>query len=245
MAYILDGLVIIIFLLAIWMGYRRGFFKSIVQLVGCVAAALIASGLSVPVASGLYDQFISSSIQQQIESKISKTGSESVETALDGVLEELPDSVTNVLTMFDLGTGDQLKNKIAGSLDGSIKQIAQAIEKSVIRPAAVSLLRIVIFFVLFIIFMVLVGVAASLLGNIFKLPVLRQADGLLGGILGAVRGAVLVFAIVSVVSLISSTSKTDGKITRAVVRDTVFVQSIEKVNPITDKLYSMFGAKSV
>lgn len=64
MAYILDGLVIIIFLLAIFLGYRRGFFKSIIQLVGCVAAALIASGLSLPMASGLYDQFFSDSVER-------------------------------------------------------------------------------------------------------------------------------------------------------------------------------------
>ena len=48
MAYILDGLVIIIFMLAIWMGYRRGFFKSIIQLVGCVARRADCVGAQYP-----------------------------------------------------------------------------------------------------------------------------------------------------------------------------------------------------
>ena len=35
MAYILDIAVILIFVLAIFIGYRRGFVKSIIRLVGC------------------------------------------------------------------------------------------------------------------------------------------------------------------------------------------------------------------
>ncbi|HHV51676.1 MAG TPA: CvpA family protein [Candidatus Avimonas sp.] len=245
MAYILDGLVIIIFLLAIFLGYRRGFFKSVIQVIGCIVAAVIASGLSTPIAAGLYDQIFSGSIQKQIEEKITQAGSESVEAALGGVLEDLPDSVTNVLSIFDLGTASQLKNRIQGSLSGTASQISKAIESTVIRPAAISLLRILIFFILFIVLMIVAGVVASVVGKVFKLPVLRQADGLLGAIFGAVRGVVLVFAVVTVISLIASTSKSDGKITRATVKDTVVVEAIEKINPITDKFYSMFDAKSV
>jgi uncharacterized membrane protein required for colicin V production len=245
MAYILDGLVIIIFMLAIWMGYRRGFFKSIIQLVGCVAAALIASGLSTPVASGVYDQFISKSVQNQIESRIEEASSETVETALGGVLDDLPDSVSNVLAMFDIGSGEKLKDRIQGSLDGTAAQIARAIEDKVIRPAAVSLLKIVIFFVLFIILLILVGIAASIVGKVFKLPILRQTDGLLGAVLGAAQGVVLVLAVVSVISLIASASKPDGKITRAAVNDTLIVKSVEKINPITNRFYSMFGARAL
>ena len=100
-----------------------------------------------------------------------------------------------------------------------------------IRPAAVSLLKIVIFFVLFIILLILVGIAASIVGKVFKLPILRQTDGLLGAVLGAVQGVVLVFAAVSVISLIASASKPDGKITRAVVNDTLIVKSVEKSIP--------------
>jgi uncharacterized membrane protein required for colicin V production len=245
MAYILDGLVIIIFLLAVWLGYRRGFFKSIIQLVGCIAAVMIASGLSAPLAAGIYDQFFSKSIQGQIQDQIEKAGTESVETALGGVLDELPDSVVNALSLFDLGTAEQVKDKLSDSLEGSVTQISQHVEQQVVRPAAVSLLRVLCFFILFILFTVFVGIIASAVGKLFKLPVLRQADGLLGAMLGAVQGIVLVFVAVTVMSLIASTSKSDDKLTRAVMNDTILVQSVEKVNPMTDTLDSMFGAKSV
>lgn len=245
MAYLLDGLVIIIFLLAVLLGYRRGFFKSIIQLTGCLAAILIASGLSTPLASGIYNQFISGSVQKHIQSQIEKTGKESVETALDGVLEDLPDSVVNALTMFDLGTAQQIKDKLSGSLEGDIVKISRSVEDKIVRPAAVSLLRIVCLFILFVIFMILVGIVASMVGRLFKLPVLRQADGTLGGLLGAVQGFVLVLVAVTVMGLIASTSKTDDKLTRAVINDTILVQSVEKINPMSGTLNSMFGADLV
>lgn len=245
MAYILDGAVIIIFLLAVFIGYRRGFFKSIIQLAGCIAAVLIASSLSMPLASGLYDQFFSDSVQQQISKEIEKSGVDSVETALGGVLTDLPGPVTNALTMFNLGTPAQIKDKLSGSLDGTVAQLSKEIEGKVVRPAAVSLMRILCFFILFIIFMVLVGIAASVIGRVFKLPVLRQTDGMLGALLGAVQGIVLVFVAVTVMSLIAASSKSDDKLTRAAMNDTILVHSIEKVNPMTDTLSSMFGAKSV
>lgn len=245
MAYILDGVVIIIFLLAVFLGYRRGFFKSIIQLVGCIAAALIASGLSTPLASGVYDQFISGSIEKSIEAQIKNAGAGSVDTSLDGVLDDLPDAVTNALTMFDLGTPEQIKNKLQGSLNGTVTQISTQIEQKVVRPAAVSLLRVLCFFILFIVLMILAGLAASLVGKITRIPILRQTDGLLGAVLGAVQGVILVFVAVTLMSLIAASSKSDDKITRATMNHTVLVHSVEKVNPVTNTLYSMFGADSV
>jgi hypothetical protein len=46
-------------------------------------------------------------------------------------------------------------------------------------------------------------------------------------------------------SLIAASSKSDDKLTRAVMNDTLIVHSVENVNPITDTLNDIFGAKSV
>lgn len=48
MAYMLDIAVILILLLAVYIGYRRGFVKAVIKLVGCVLAVVIASVASPP-----------------------------------------------------------------------------------------------------------------------------------------------------------------------------------------------------
>lgn len=153
--------------------------------------------------------------------------------------------MSNALAVFNLGTPGQMKDRLSGSLGGTISQISSEIEEKLVRPAAVSLLRILCFFILFVIFMILVGLAATVIGRIFRLPLLRQTDGLLGGILGAVQGLVLVFVAVTVMSLIAASSKTDDKITRAVMNNTKIVHSVEKINPMTDTLNSMFSSDFV
>lgn len=245
MAYILDGVVILIFLLAIFLGYRRGFVKSIIGLAGCIVAILLAWELSTPLASGIYDKFFSDSIESKIASRIKETGIQSTDAALDGVIDDLPGAVANALKLFNLGTPEQIRNKLDGSLDVTVQQLSRTIEQKVVRPAAVSLLRVLCFFILFIVFMVLIGIAASVIGRIFRLPVLRQTDGMLGAVLGAFQGLVLVFVAVSVMSLVATSSKSGDKITRSVINKTVIVHRLERINPVTDTLNSMFDAKSV
>ncbi|MDD4546866.1 MAG: CvpA family protein, partial [Oscillospiraceae bacterium] len=188
---------------------------------------------------------ISPSVTKEISSGIEKAGSESVETALDDILDNLPGPLLNALTVFNLGSPDEIKERLPNSLDGTAAQVSATIEEKIVRPAAVSLLRLLCFFILFIILMVVVGVLATVVGRLFRFPVLRQTDGLLGAVLGAAQGVVFVFVAVTIMSLIAASSKSDDKLTRAVMNDTLIVHSVEKVNPITDTLNDMFGAKSV
>ena len=53
MAYILDAAVIIIFLLMLVIGYRRGLVKSLLRLGGSILAMLAAWGIAAAVAADL------------------------------------------------------------------------------------------------------------------------------------------------------------------------------------------------
>ena len=51
MAYILDIAVILI------LGYKRGFVKAAIKLVGCILAVIVAGAASIPLAAGIFDTF--------------------------------------------------------------------------------------------------------------------------------------------------------------------------------------------
>jgi len=78
------------------------------------------------------------------------------------------------------------------------------------------------------------------LGRIFKLPVLRQFDGILGAVAGAAQGIVLAFVLVSVLTLVTSTTdNSDGSnsiLTRETLDQTVIVSHMEAFNPAADLL---------
>lgn len=238
MAYILDGVVILIFLLAVHWGYRRGFFQSMINLAGCIAAALIASSLSKPLASSIFDIFMADNVHKTVSSQIVNTDAASVKTAVGHILQNLPGPVANKMIASGF-TPDKITNDLSGSLNQSAAVLTDNLVNTVVKPIAVSLLSTLCFAVLFIVITILIGILASMVNRVFRLPVLRQVNGVLGAAFGAVQGVLFVFVAVTVMSMIAASSKSDGMLTQDVMEHTKIVHAVESVNPITDVLHSL------
>ena len=148
MAYILDIAVILIFVLAIFIGYRRGFVKSIIRLVGCLLALVIAGTLSGTIAGGIYDGFLAGKVKEQIVTHIPAADTASIKTGLHDAIEQMPGFVKNALDAYDLGSPDAIVDSLGDTLSGNVDAVAQTISDKVIRPVAVLLLQMVCFFVL-------------------------------------------------------------------------------------------------
>ena len=104
MGYILDVAAILLFILAIFIGYRRGFIKSVIKLVGCVLAVVIAWSLGAVIAGGIFDAFLSEKLQATIVQQIPSSDVESVSESLNNVIDKLPGVVSNTMEAYGLGT---------------------------------------------------------------------------------------------------------------------------------------------
>ena len=239
MAYILDVAVILIVLLAVFIGYRRGFVKSVIKLVGCVLAVIIAGLLSPMVAGGIYDTFASDKLQETIAAEMTAADAQSALAGIRGVLDDLPKPVVNALESCGLGTPEEMLDNIKGSLDGGVDAVAEAVAVKVIRPVAVALLSALCFFILFILLIILVAVLANLINKVFKLPLLKQMNGALGAVMGALEGVVIVLVAVTVVQLMAASSRQDSWISPQDIQDSFIVSRVAKVNPLTDTLQSI------
>ena len=118
MAYMLDIAVILILLLAVYIGYRRGFVKAVIKLVGCVLAVVIASVASLPLASGIFDAFAGDKLQEVIASQMTSTDTAAVAAGIEAALDKLPGPVLNALEAYGLGTPEQIIGGVKESLDG-------------------------------------------------------------------------------------------------------------------------------
>lgn len=242
MAYILDGVVILIFLLAVYSGYRRGFVVSVIYLVGCAAAALVALTLSKPLATSVYDMFLSNKVEQTVSAQISSSNTKDVASLTNSVaqvMKDLPGPVSNFMS-----TSGYTPEKIAGSLSGSVSSsstdLSNKIVNTVVRPVSISLLQALCYVILFFVVMILVRIVASTVNHVFRLPLLRQINGVLGAVLGAAQGVLYVFLAVTVISMIAASSAGDGKITQDVMDHTVIVHAVQNINPATNAWYSLF-----
>lgn len=236
MAYILDIAVILILLLAIFIGYKRGFVKAAIKLVGCILAVIVAGAASIPLAAGIFDTFAAAKLEETIASKMTATDTASVTAGIEAVLDQLPGPVTNALEAYGMGSPEQIIQEIKNSLNGSAESIAHSVVKIAIRPVAVALLRTLCFFILFIVLMILVALVANLISRVFTLPILRQMNGGLGAVVGIAEGVVLIFVAVTVLQLIAASSSSEAFITNKDISDTMLVRFVAEHNPLSDVL---------
>lgn len=242
MAYILDIAVILIFALAIFIGYKRGFMKTILRLVGVVLALVIASSVSKPAAGWIYDQFLASSIQKQIVAHVPSTDTATLESGLQAAMDQMPSSVINALQNFNVGSAEEIVHSLEGQLTGSVETVAATISDKVIRPVAVVLLMLVCFFVLFIVLLIVFLILASLLSKVFKLPGLRQMDGALGAVLGGIEGVLWVLIAVTVIQLVATSTSSGSFISSADLQNSLLVSKLASINPITSMMDKVLAA---
>lgn len=233
MKYILDGVVILIVLGGLLLGYRHGFVRTIVKLVGCVVALVLAGTLSQVVAQGIFDQFMQEELETAIAEKVTITEGASLKEEIQNALEGLPGSVRNVLD--NAGWVDRAIEEIDDTASYQPADISHSIVAYIVQPVVMALLNIIAFLVLFVLLMIVISLLAKLIGNLLHLPVLRQVDGILGAVLGTVEGVVMAMVVVAALQIAAASASDDAWLTRQDLENTVLVSFMAEHNPITDQ----------
>lgn len=182
MAYLLDGLVILIAVVCVGLGIKRGLIRSAVMLVGFVLAALLAGKLCTPVATAVYDKALESRLQTVLEQKLDEATSENLEFTPGGLFA--PDSAAaKYLDVLGLNKTVTINLSEAVS-DESINSVMT----DVVRPAVLPLLSLLLSFLLFLLLLLAVWLLSILIDKVFKLPVLKQFNAAGGAVVGVLQG---------------------------------------------------------
>ncbi|MCI8553377.1 MAG: CvpA family protein [Clostridiales bacterium] len=238
MAYLLDGGVILVFIIALLVGWKRGLIRSVLGLAACIFSLVLAASLGSVAASGLFDTFIADRLTDTVAEHVPAADTESVVSGMESVLDSLPGFVTQAMESFGAGSPQEILDSVRDALGSSPHTLASVIVARAIRPAAVALLTYVCFVVLFILLMVLFSVVILLINRVFRLPVLRQLNGLLGAAVGAVEGAVLVFILAVLLQWSAAPAGSDALITQDDVKHTLIVRAVAGCAPSFDSLFS-------
>lgn len=195
MNYTLDIVLLCVFLLFTALGIRRGFIKSAVHFLGSVIAALLASVLGGAAAQWAFNVLFRDALVEKIGASISSMGTGNITVALEQVLSSLPDFIVRALE-----DGGVTVNSLEGVLAAQSGRAAELIADS-LAPVFVGFLKVLTVIILFLLLMILVRVLADLISGLFHLPILRQLDGLLGGVFGFLLALVSVWILISAVEV--------------------------------------------
>ena len=189
MSYLLDALLVILFAICIWIGWNRGFIKTVSGLIALVLAVIVASTFSAPIAEGVYVSSVEPAVMTTLEEHISSEVLPSEED-LDAAIEKMPGLVVTLLETGDMGSGAAILAHVEDVDAG--KSAARTITDRVVTPIVLPLMQMLCSVLLFLVTYLIASIVLRVLDLVAKLPVLKQLNSVLGVVAGALTGAVWV-----------------------------------------------------
>ena len=195
---IADIIIIAIFALLFMIDFKRGIAITILNIAGVALTGFLAYHISNFLASWVYTAFVQQTLTTNLQQMIDTQG---INSAIANSFSALPNWVMGMLGFFlsifgldsSVYTNDfQVPNSAAAAVSTSVENL--------IQPVITGMFRLVIGVVISIIIFIIIKILVKKLARVFKIPVVKQINKLLGGVLGLAEAAILVFFAVNIFS---------------------------------------------
>lgn len=179
---IMDVIVILIILISVFVGYKKGFIKTVISLLSFFVAIGMALLFYKPFAVILTENTtIDDWIIENIENK-ENLENDNDEAFLE-IIDILPNTITNSINI------EEIK-------DNASEEIAYKISELIMNLFSLILIYVIVKVTLF--------VATFVLDGIMKIPVLKQINEICGMAVGAIIGFTQIYIAFAVLAFISS-----------------------------------------
>ena len=178
--------------------FKRGIAITILNIAGVALTGFLAYHISAFLASWVYTAFVQQTLITNLQQMIDTQG---INAAIANSFSALPDWAMGMMGFFlslfgtdaSIYTNDfQIPNQTATTVSVSVEQL--------IQPIITGFFQMVIGAVISIIVFILIKLLVNKLAKVFKIPVVKQVNQLLGGVFGLVEAAILVFFAVNIYS---------------------------------------------
>ncbi|MBQ7836253.1 MAG: CvpA family protein [Clostridia bacterium] len=244
MSLFLDALLVAVAVWCIVYGYRNGFFRSVMNLASGVLSLLVSYTFTPLLAELLKTKIflhsIASGITATFASAAQTVVAETEETVYDlGRMVE-NEQIISVAEHYGVGREafEELVNSAEASTYGAIERIALTVADRVASTISMACA----FIIIFVAATVLLKVFTAIISTVFKMPVLRNMDTLMGTVAGA--AAAFLFAWVISVScqvlLPALVTIAPGVVTDSTFSNTVIIKFFAE-NSLVDIFSGMLG----
>ena len=236
MSLAIDIILVVIFASFVLTAVKKGFILSLLEFAAVILALVLAYNFSPKVAETAYDGFVKEATIKTIETQIEENVSlQETSTQAQLLLESIPDYMVSVADFMGVSV-DDIKQSVA-SLKLTSENIATELVEKIAQPIIIGALTALSFVVLAIVLLFVLKFLAQIIAKIFKIPVIKTVNNLLGGILGACKGFAVVLFICTILTVFFASG--DNELAAA-VNDSVVVNLIDNVNPLVNSLKEIF-----
>ncbi len=217
MHIVLDILLVAVAVVAVIIGARRGFFKSVVGLVGIVLAVVLMTSFAAPLASAVDDAVIRPwAVERAMEAQGVSAETPTADLDLVGI-----DSAVSEFLNIDILGVEEIPETVGEYLNAIF----------LVNGITLAISKVLAAVIIFVVSMLGLWILGFILKPILKLPVLRQCNGLLGVAVGAVNAVIILLILATVIYLVGATSQA-AVFDAQTVDQTVLFKHLYYNNPI-------------
>lgn len=234
MSLAIDAIILLTDVIIIWRGAGRGLVKSVMGLITTAVSFIAAYAYTPVLAAYIKEKYliegITNGIFETLKSLAFDTDTDLYN--LDRLAIDLPEPFTSILERYNVNI-DAFSEKIAG-INACGENTVKSFAAEIAEPTSQIIANCVSFVMIFVAALLVLSILTALLNLIFKLPVLSQANSLLGLVFGVVEAVLVAFVLATVLSsLVSSLGAIDPNLFgKDVVADTRICRYLTEHNPI-------------
>ena len=190
MGIVVDLLILLIIGLCIFNGYRKGLARCILKLVTTIIALFIAIALFRPFVNFVVNNTI---IDENIQL--------SLEKVMNNAIEENKDENNTDLVKEDSGVPKPIADYLNNNLKSSANQTKEEAVVSVARGAAILIVDIACFILIYIMVKIVLKILTILIDIVSKLPIIKQFNEVGGLIFGFIEGVFIILLVMTAVAI--------------------------------------------
>lgn len=231
MNFIVDVIIIALAVLVIVRSSKKGFVSSLIDTFSMVLASIASYMVTPKVAQFVYDSFIKDSISKGFEKVLDEINvNAAINEKIDAMVASLPTSAVNLAESLGIINLNAISSGIhmSGAIDNT--QLISQVLNDLAYNVMITITKVVVFFLLFIVITLLLRVISKFLENVNKIPLIGKLNSGLGGVLGIVKAAIIVLVVCTVMYFIASSSD-NAQLVSAIASSKLY-NYITEINPI-------------
>ena len=199
MSIVIDLIVVAIIALIAVISAKKGFVCTVIEVIGFIAAFLVAFSLSTPLVEVTYDKFI----EPPILNSIKEDTIENTTQTADSIWESLPSFVTENSAALGIDK-EYIENEVIKGTLSSTENALENLSQEFIKPVAISILETLYAVILIIVLLFVVKILAKLLNKAFSFSIVGKLNTTLGGAIGIIKGVAIALIICEILTLVIS-----------------------------------------
>ena len=197
---VVDIVIIAILGLSVLVGLYRGFISSVASVGGCLLSLGLSFWLSPKLAAAIQNNPEILKTLVSYTDAATKIGDQTLANTSVASLSQ--NMITEILNKVSLPPplNTLLQNNLEKQVFGAAADVGSYVSQTIVG----AILNVICFVLCFVVLLVVLHLILNFLKVVFRFPVLKQLNSIVGGALGLVRGALLCFVAFALLPLIQT-----------------------------------------